>query len=730
MRSTLGFLALAVVSLASACHREDGSGNDDDMGAGSDMPSVLTIQPLNPTIVVNAGMAPPTQPFQALLDGTPVAATWATDRGELGSIDSAGVYTPTGALGGKALVQASYMGLMATTNVTVQYVLTENGDPKCGMAGTIGAGGYGGVGGNGPGCVADPTQVTNLGGAPTADATVKWLYPYDATVFPRGLLAPLMMWNPGAHDFDALSLHMESKGGTFIYDGTFSKPTGKPFINMPIPQATWTAMNYSSSGDDVTITVKLAQGTTVIGPITNTWRIAAGTLKGIVYYNSYGTSLVTNSEEDDKAVPASHFGAGTLGIRPGETDPVLIAGKNSADGAGCRVCHSVAKDGSLLITQKSANGDQDSVTVDLKMGNIEAALTPGNSAFPAIFPDSTKFFTSSGGMRNGDAGGKSQLYSLPSGAVVASPPGLPADLQAALPSFAPDGSMVAFNHYGGTGSDKKSLAVMTFDSTTNTFGAVTHIHTPAMDYPAVWPSFMPTNKAIVFETETKTNEWAYTRSGNLGELWWVDVASKSAHALDKLNGVGYLPTGALHDDDVHLNYEPTVNPVPSGGYAWVVFTSRRLYGNVATQDPFLSDPRAYNWKVNMTTKKLWVAAIDINGMPGTDPSHPAFYLPAQELAAGNSRGFWTVGPCVADGGPCNTGDECCGGYCQPVTAPDGATGYTCSSNKPMCAMEFEKCVTDADCCQPTGGSIDPGMSTMPSLSCINGYCSADSPPIL
>ena len=36
-------------------------------------------------------------------------------------------------------------------------------------------------------------------------------------------------------------------------------------------------------------------------------------------------------------------------------------------------------------------------------------------------------------------------------------------------------------------------------------------------------------------------------------------------------------------DDTTLNYEPTVLPVVAGGYAWVVFTSRRLYGNVATQ---------------------------------------------------------------------------------------------------------------------------------------------------
>jgi len=48
---------------------------------------------------------------------------------------------------------------------------------------------------------------------------------------------------------------------------------------------------------------------------------------------------------------------------------------------------------------------------------------------------------------------------------------------------------------------------------------------------------------------------------------------------------GVLPSGPLgHADDSTLQYEPTVAPIVAGGYAWVVFTSRRLYGNVATRD--------------------------------------------------------------------------------------------------------------------------------------------------
>ena len=97
-----------------------------------------------------------------------------------------------------------------------------------------------------------------------------------------------------------------------------------------------------------------------------------------------------------------------------------------------------------------------------------------------------------------------------------------------------------------------------------------------------------------------------------------------------------------------------MNPIASGGYAWVVFTSRRMYGNVATIPPFCSDPRGVDLVTNITTKKLWVAAVDLTQAPGTDASHPAFYLPAQELLAGNSRGFWVLDPCRADGASCTT----------------------------------------------------------------------------
>jgi hypothetical protein len=240
----------------------------------------------------------------------------------------------------------------------------------------------------------------------------------------------------------------------------------------------------------------------------------------------------------------------------------------------------------------------------------------------------------------------------------------------------------------------------------------------APDVAVTFSAFLPDSSAVVFalQLSNKSHFWGYTWGENTSELWWVDLATRQAHRLDALNGLGpdgnpYLPAAPPHRsaEDAQLNYEASVSPIAAGGYAWVVFTSRRQYGNVATTAPWRSDPRNYPWQDEVTTKKLWVAAIDLNAKPGTDPSHPAFYLPAQELYAGNSRGFWSFDPCRMDGASCETGDQCCGGFCQAQA--DGA--LACGSDRPSCAGIYERCATSADCCEVGGGRV----------ACINSVCS-------
>jgi hypothetical protein len=534
------------------------------------------------------------------------------------------------------------------------------------------------------------------------DPGLAWLYPYDKTVWPQGLLAPLLQWT-APRNYDALFIHLHENG--FDYQGFFSA-TGTPYVNAPIPQTAWDTLSYSNQGEPVSITLAFSSAGVAYGPITETWTIARGPLTGTVYYNSYGTHLAQNY---CCATDGSQFGGATLAIKHGATSPVLVAG-SSGDSSNCRVCHSVAAQGSVLVTQHGDN-DYESSAYALTAGNTETVMAPadGRFAFGAVFPDGTLLLSNAAPLPGVPSTvTTSGLFAVPSGMPIAAT-GLPTGFGAGTPVFSPDGAHVAYNDYTVDGI---SLGAMDFAAASSTFSNKVTLHTPATDRD-VFPAFLPTNDAVVFEHETVNNgEFGATRGGSRGELWWVDLATQTAVPLANLNGGSYLPVGANnHSTDDTLNYEPTVNPVASGGFAWVVFTSRRMYGNVATIDPFSSDPRNFDLYANATTKKLWVAAIDLKAKPGTDPSHPAFYLPGQELLAGNSRGYWVVDPCSPNGTSCLTGDQCCSGFCEEV---DG--GFACGTQPPGCSSLTNKCTTASDCCGAAQG-----------IQCIDGFCTQLTP---
>ena len=157
------------------------------------------------------------------------------------------------------------------------------------------------------------------------------------------------------------------------------------------------------------------------------------------------------------------------------------------------------------------------------------------------------------------------------------------------------------------------------------------------------------------------------------------------YRLENANGDNYdLPAG---DRDRGYNYEPTFAPANAGGYFWVVFTSRRTYGNRLTG--------AAN-----QVKQLWMVAIDQFPEPGEDPSHPAIWLPGQDPSTLNMRGYWALDPCIQQGQMCMEDEDCCNG--EPCE--DGLCG-----GPSECADNGELCNGDADCCDPDA-------------QCVGGIC--------
>lgn len=758
---------------------DDGKGSGGGGGKDFDLDTLTIVFDGPTTLEIHDGEELPTLQFTATVSGEPTSVGWSVDRGEIGSIDEDGLFTPRGTVGGWVTVRAGLNDKVVEVSIFVRIVSSQNG-PSPADEGQVAddaeelrtGGGIGGVGGEGLGAaIGDDDLLDLLAGGATDDGSaqnLEMLYPYDGTVFPRGMLAPLLMWRWDVGDADAVHIELATLSGSFTWEGSFGRPeileaTDRSFIRHPIPQRIWEAATESAgesledgSSDTLHLTVSIAHDGTVYGPLTRTFGVAPGRLSGTVYYNSYGTGLVENFQHTRNGEP-NDFGAAVLAIRSGDTAPTLASGYDSTDHGGCRACHTVSAQGSHLLVQ-GGGSDEKSWLRDL-LDDDESYLADQDAIFgwAGLFPDGSLSLTNAvnASKHNTTVDAEdypySQLWDM-----TTEPPspiedtGLPEELRAALPTFSPDGSKVAFAYLGGTGAgvpedlatDGSKLAVMDFDEATRTFSNFRVVATgnanDAAEYRAHgagWPSFVPTGDRVVFQNEvrgSRSNEtYIGTRDEARGELWWASADEEEAVRLDYLNGrngdgASYLPiAGNKHGigdddyDDTTLSYEPTVAPVVTGGYAWVVFTSRRLYGNMAVTDPWLSDPRSYDFKDydQVTTKKLWVAAIRLDAGPEEDPSFPAFYLPAQELLAGNARGFWVLDPCKSDGETCATGDQCCGGFCQPEEP--GSTVLVCSATTTTlsCSQEQERCESAGDCCDPAA-------------DCTGGFCARPAPVIV
>ncbi len=116
---------------------------------------------------------------------------------------SAGVFTANGLNGGVAHVTATTTTQTGTATLNVNVTSTTIGANSGSGTGPQGpndmgsppTGGYNGVGGVPLGGAPPDGTVTLLQGGTGTDPAFVMLYPYDQTVFPQGMLAPLLQWS-------------------------------------------------------------------------------------------------------------------------------------------------------------------------------------------------------------------------------------------------------------------------------------------------------------------------------------------------------------------------------------------------------------------------------------------------------------------------------------------------------------------------------------------------------
>jgi Tol biopolymer transport system component len=640
----------------------------------------LAIAPTALTIDVTNG-APATKVFQAIATyedtfvESGAAADWSFDRLDLAQVDQSGAVTASGKLGGKGTVTAKLAGASATAAVSVSLHVEQN-----------------------PANLDPATQ--GLFGAPDGNPSGTMLYPYDRTVFARGLLAPELMWDGGAAG-DAYLVHL-SEGS---FDAKFYVNADPP-SRFTIPDDVWTALTQTNGGDDVQVDVERLSGGQAHLAMHTSWTIAQGSLRGSIYYWAVNTGQLMKIAPGASSPvvvfdsgPADQLGTPAPTSYNGATPPWESGGNNKR----CVACHTVSKDGSTIaaIFEKKGSTASPWGTVDLTQPTPSVVqMTPYTSQtiYLGLTPDGAY-------AAQNDANMTLRLANAKTGAPVASALDAMPDA-VADPAFSPDGKLLAFssnasNSLGGlypVEFSRADLDLLDFDQASLAFTNRRTI-SPGGSLAIAFPSFTPDSKWVIYQK----GDYSRAKYGAQGDLTGHD----DLYLTDVAGQVGEIQLAAasgatLDPRNQQRSYQPTVNPISVGGYTWVVFVSPRDYGNrmLSTSDA-----------TTQNRKQLWVAAVDNNPQPGKDPSHPGFWLPGQALDTVNMSGYWALEPCHQTGTGCDQGFECCTGFCQS----DGMGGLACVPPPGGCSNVGDKCATDGDCCNA------------PATKCVGGFCAPGQP---
>jgi hypothetical protein len=676
--------------------KEASEGDAADAGGGFVVeagPTVhtLSVSPAATTITIASETTPATQTFTALLDGSPltVPLSWTLDTYAEGTISTAGLYTTKGLVGGTVTVTATYGDLTASAKLTVAVDISEvflqsPTDPGPTVLNQTALQG---------------TPLPDPGASSIPSNPTKFLYPYDQTVMPRGLAAPLLQFSPGTVPPQDVLVTLTAS--SFSWKGT-GHVANSSIPQVTLPQYIWDAALLTSSGQTLTISLVKASLGRAYGPATTHVVVAPASLLGAVYYQTYDA---TND--------------GLYSVFPGGNQPATRILP------GCLVCHSVSANGERLSIGEDApvNAAQ-SGTYSVKSDGTLTQITQspnglgGDSrglSMATWTPDGNYVLRS----QSNFFGGVNQLaWKVDAVNKVMTPAaviGLGPGVSAYLPAISPDGLHYAFTNGAGDafGTTGRSISLMDLHVDPLSNSLTFSNRQLVMDNGtggsvAKFVSFLPDSDHIVLqEGENFCTLWGemlptidrtcmnYSYEGATGRLYMIDATLREQVELGILNQGNALL-------DRQRNYEPFALPVTAGGYFWVVFTSLREYGNTYTG--------------TNVRKQLWVAAISTNPSPGVDPSHPPFYLPNQS-ATRNERGFWALQPCANDGSSCQTGDECCGGFCRPSNVSDPSSPTVCKlPPSGSCSQVAEKCATTADCCDAPNG-----------VTCIGAVCTTQSP---
>ncbi|HEX3776780.1 MAG TPA: PA14 domain-containing protein [Polyangiaceae bacterium] len=268
-----------------------------NMATPSGTRSRLTVTPGNPQFTVSlvpAGCSP-----------VAITPAWTLDRYDIATITS-GLVSMISAVPGPINVTA-YAGQFSATarvNVTVSASDTTN---------------------------APTGATTNLAKTASGTDPMTVLYPYNNTVLPIGLAAPLIQWDNGGTVASAVKvslLYPATGTATFNWSEVIAESTPPSAL---IPQSVWKDFENTGKGQDVAYSIQRVIGTTPAPAVTRTLHFSTAPVRGLIYYTQYNRGGSTNMMVAD---PSS----------------TTVAHSAFATVDGCPVCHSVSAHGNYLAT--------------------------------------------------------------------------------------------------------------------------------------------------------------------------------------------------------------------------------------------------------------------------------------------------------------------------------------------------------------------------------------------
>lgn len=673
LRSSWLLISLGLVACdAPVVPRRDGGRTDASVPIDVDIPglsdtgtssaSPLTRLELTPSMgetVVRDGIAMPV-PF-ALVgvreDGTrdtAFIAMWSIDTAVLGSISPTGVFTPNGQAGGMVQVQVEVMAPRGVLRATAMLRVRIESAVR---VGTI-----------------DPSVLAMIDAAtPGTEAAPSLVYPLDQSVMPQNVFAPDVQWTPTGAAADIFRVRL-SKPSVEVTAYVAPGGTDYRMNHWLVDRDAWRALTDSDLASPITLTITRwnAATRTLTATQTRTLEISRGAISGALYYWSVQQGRVMR------------------------INPAAGMAEQVNAGSGCVACHSVSRDGRYLAA---------SLENDVIGGVFDLTSSPATSnfvstgdrrfTFSTFSPDSSRLLVNK--INPDGAGGWTDARRLalmdPRTGNELVAVGLPAT-PLSMADWSPDGASVAvITNITSMFSrsdiyERGDLAIMP-SLGGDAFGAVTLLHSGASLASAPeggsadnHPTWSPDSSLIAFAHGTQGRA---TQGGSMiaayfpGALYLTSRSGGAATRLDHANGgpsgtQAYWPT-----------FSPfiTLTPDAGGRYFWLAYFTPQPYGN---HPPAFSPPPS----------QIWVTAIDASPTAGTDPSHPPYWLPGQEVTQHNIDAHWTALACRANGTDCASSSECCSGVCLSPGA--GAPPVCTSPPATSCRAEGSSCGGAGDCC--------------------------------